>query len=599
MIRSRWAHGWLGALAAPALVIGVIACEVPSGSDPPAPNPAALVKVDGDGQRGRTGFVLPTPITVRVVDASGAPVAGSVVRWTATGPLGSVGVGTVSPLESTSDSDGRAATSWTLGVTGAHQLRATVSTPAADTAVVFTAHADPGVVVTVYTSPRELYLQPGEVDSIRVYAVDRHGASPKGVKVSWTSSDPSVATVDSAGRVRTLRTGGATITPTADGVQGSARAWVLNSIRVNQFTLGSDHACASTAGGGLACWGDNQTGALGTGSTGRTWTAGSEVSNGPAVAAAQGRTFTQVSAGNRFTCGVDGAGEAWCWGKNDDGQLGNGSTQPSAVPVRMAGGLAFRAVAAGYAHACGITTDSNLYCWGDNEFGGLGNGTTVSSPVPARVAGAVQFVSVSAGTRYTCALATDGAAYCWGDSGSGRLGTGSTAPASTPMPVTGGLRFRSLSAGWSHTCAVAVDGVAYCWGYSLYGQTGRSSPMVVLAPTSVPGIPALVSISAGTMHSCGLAADGAAYCWGNNLAGQMGTNTRASGVAPARVHATETFISLQARYNANCGLTSAGELRCWGSGPLGNPTNVLSCGVRGSPSYACRETPLPVLVDTR
>src|SRR6266404_8115973 len=220
----------------------------------------------------------------------------------------------------------------------------------------------------------------------------------------------------------------------------------------------------------------------------------------PALTAAASTplVFRQVSAGGLHTCGVTSDDLAYCWGYNNYGQLGVGTTDGpelclslgcSTRPVAVLGGLRFRQVSAGEDHTCGITTDYRAYCWGLNG-GSLGDGTMLSRSTPVPVAGQLSFRQVSAGDVHTCAVATDNRAYCWGYNGSGQLGNGTQSfdPPLTPVAVVGQLQFRQVSPGGEHTCAVTTDDRAFCWGSNRYGQLGDSTEISPrLRPTRVAG----------------------------------------------------------------------------------------------------------------
>lgn len=156
------------------------------------------------------------------------------------------------------------------------------------------------------------------------------------------------------------------------------------------------------------------------------------------VAVAGGLTFAQVSAGWDVTCAVTTTGLAHCWGYNGAGALGNGSMTNTPTPTRVSGGLTFAMVSPGHGefHSCGVTTGGAAYCWGDNDTGELGNGTTTST-TPVSVAGGLTVAQVSAGYRHTCGVTTDGAGYCWGDNYWGALGIGNHTDALSPTPVLG------------------------------------------------------------------------------------------------------------------------------------------------------------------
>jgi alpha-tubulin suppressor-like RCC1 family protein len=199
---------------------------------------------------------------------------------------------------------------------------------------------------------------------------------------------------------------------------------------------GTQHTCGVTTVGAAYCWGENSSGQLGTGTT----------TNSPTPAAvAGGLTFTTVSSADAHTCGLTPAGDAYCWGWSHYGQLGNGTTTGpdtcpiagpcSLAPIAVLGGLTFASVSAGSANTCGVTMAGAAYCWGFNAFGQLGNGTTQDSAIPVAVSGGLSFASLSVGGgTFTCGVTTAGAVYCWGDNDAGQLGTG-TSGGTSLVPV--------------------------------------------------------------------------------------------------------------------------------------------------------------------
>ncbi len=154
---------------------------------------------------------------------------------------------------------------------------------------------------------------------------------------------------------------------------------VATGLRWASITARGHYTCGVTLGESAYCWGENSAGQLGTGST---------TSSSTPVAISGGLTFSAIAPGGDHTCGLTTSGAAYCWGDNSSGQLGNGSTSSSSVPVAVSGDLSFSALATSRRHhTCGLTTSGAVYCWGDNYSGQLGNGTTTSSSVPVKVAG--------------------------------------------------------------------------------------------------------------------------------------------------------------------------------------------------------------------
>jgi alpha-tubulin suppressor-like RCC1 family protein len=222
--------------------------------------------------------------------------------------------------------------------------------------------------------------------------------------------------------------------------------------------------------------------------------------------------------------------------------LGDGTTVPRRLPVRVSGGLTFRRVFTAGLHTCGATLDSHAYCWGKNEDGQLGDGTTIQRVKPAAVAGGHRFKDVMVGAARgpswnsaSCGVTTDDRAYCWGDNVYGALGDGTTTSRSLPVAVSGGLAFAKVSEGGVHTCGVTTDNQAYCWGSNGNFQLGDGSQNDHATPTPVRG-GLFRAITTGTFHTCALALDGRAYCWGINFDGQLGIGTFDDGGAGFRPH---------------------------------------------------------------
>jgi alpha-tubulin suppressor-like RCC1 family protein len=323
--------------------------------------------------------------------------------------------------------------------------------------------------------------------------------------------------------------------------------------------VGGDQTCGlSHANGGWYCWGDNQQGGLGDGTTTNRLTP---------VAVTGGLTFATVSSGGiNFTCGLTATNAAYCWGNNWYGQLGDGTMTDSHTPVAVTtGGLTFVTVTAGLNHTCGLTADGLAYCWGRNTFGQLGVGDTTRRLTPVAVAGGLRFASLRAMSLHTCGLTGLGAAYCWGLNDSGQLGDGTQTYRYTPVAVKGGLTFVSLSDGDypTHTCGLTSGGAAYCWGYNNTGQLGDGTTTERLTPVAVVGGLLFAELSG----SCGRTDAGAAYCWGGET-----VNSLTPGLVPGGLK----FTALSLGGGHPCGL-AAGIMYCWGwngYGALGDGTTT-------------------------
>jgi len=290
-----------------------------------------------------------------------------------------------------------------------------------------------------------------------------------------------------------------------------------------------------------------------------------------------GHRFVAIAVGEVFQCALDSLRAAYCWGRNDRGNLGDGTAWPWVAkrsPSAVVGGLRWQTLSAGILHACGIATDGRAYCWGNAFRGALGNGEydgARSSPVA--VVGGLTFATVHSGAATSCALTPEGEAYCWGVNDYGILGDGEPPEpfkeSLTPSRVVGGLRFASLTVGGEQVCGIASDRRAYCWGGNRYGQLGNGTTMDTSTPTPVSGDLRWDSLSSGYFHVCGITTDGATYCWGSNNEGQFGTGTTGTASTPQLVAAAGTYVAITAGARHTCGRNAAGIAFCWGDGDYG------------------------------
>ena len=199
--------------------------------------------------------------------------------------------------------------------------------------------------------------------------------------------------------------------------------------------------------------------------------------------------FTQISAGTFHTVAIDSNGDTWAWGGNGNGQLGDGATISSNnTPVRVPGGHKFTQITVGSFHTVAIDTTGQAWAWGKNDSGQLGDGTTTDKHAPVQVAGGHKFKQIAAGVYHTVAIDTNGDAWAWGYNRYGQLGDGTTINSPVPVQVAGGHKFRQISAGDYHTVAIDDAGDAWAWGNNHHGQLGDGTtnnsliPVKVLAP---------------------------------------------------------------------------------------------------------------------
>ena len=337
--------------------------------------------------------------------------------------------------------------------------------------------------------------------------------------------------------------------------------------RASTIASGYNHACAIKFDGKAYCWGDQTSGAVGNGTTSGISTTPVAVTTTNLANA--DKNFKLITAGGHHSCGVSTTNIVYCWGRNTEGQLGNASNTDSAipVPVDVAGALAGRsilAISAGENFTCAIAsastsaggTTNQAFCWGYNAYGQLGNantGTNQNVPVAVSIATVLaskSVASIATGQNHACAIAAgnavDSAVYCWGNNASGQLGTNSTVLSNIPVAIVdsnavlGAMSATNISAGGSSTCMTASDAKVYCWGLNTNGQLGdasntqRNAAVAVSTADKLSG-KTLQALSVGPSHTCALAADDQLYCWGGTLAGAIGNGDTKSYNVPVSV----------------------------------------------------------------
>ena len=253
---------------------------------------------------------------------------------------------------------------------------------------------------------------------------------------------------------------------------------VSGGLTFSTIAAGAGHTCGVASGTFAAwCWGYNANGQLGDNST---------TDHHVPVAVSGGHTFSTISAGYEHMCGLTSAGAAYCWGSNGNGQLGDNSTTRRSVPTVVSGSLTFSSISAGSYHTCGVEADTFVaWCWGTNDYGQLGDGSTDAKSVPTLVDTNLTFSTMAAGEAHTCAIqqanvvpasvgrrsVSASAAYCWGYNELGQLGIATNADSLTPVQVARNLSYTVIGAGGGHTCGITAA-ATYCWGYNSDGQLG-------------------------------------------------------------------------------------------------------------------------------
>jgi alpha-tubulin suppressor-like RCC1 family protein len=283
--------------------------------------------------------------------------------------------------------------------------------------------------------------------------------------------------------------------------------------------------------------------------------------------------WTQLSAGD-FSLGIRANGTIWAWGANTSGRLGDNTTVAKSSPVSVVGGFSdWVQLSAGSNHSLGVRANGTAWAWGNNVNGRLGDNTTTTRSSPVSVVGGfLNWVQLSAGFSHSLGLRANGSAWAWGYNGNGRLGDNTTTSRSSPVSVVGDITdWTQLSAGTSHSLGVRANGSAWAWGLNTNGRLGDNTVTSRRSPVSVVGgFTDWVQLSGGREHSLGLRANGIAYAWGSNSSGRLGDGTTTARSSPVSViGGFSDWAQLSAGGYHSLGVRANGSAWAWGLNTFG------------------------------
>ena len=322
-----------------------------------------------------------------------------------------------------------------------------------------------------------------------------------------------------------------------------------SGVSFTQITTGYGHACALTAAGQAYCWGSNTVGELGS-----LPALSPDPVTAPRAVEQGGVSYVTIVASNGRTCALDAGGTAYCWGNNSDGSLGVGvvPTLPDLFTLYIArpravvqpSGVSFSSLAraeTSLGTMCGLTSAGQAYCWGVNNVGQIGDGTTETrlTPTPVAQPTGVAFAAVSTEGQQSCGVTASGAAYCWGRNTDGSFGNGSFGGDGAVLPPTAAATssgpWQTIRVGSQYACGLNTSGRVFCWGSG--GKLGNGSFTLSTVPVEVllPAGRVFVEVFAGNIAACALSDTDELYCWGQNMAGSVGDGTLIDRLSPVRI----------------------------------------------------------------
>lgn len=385
---------------------------------------------------------------------------------------------------------------------------------------------------------------------------------------------------------------------------------------VLSIAVGEAHTCALRSDHTVTCWGhDSKPYAVHVPSMSTTTIAT------PTPISVPGLTdVAALRAGGKHTCARKMDGTLWCWGHNESGQLGDGTTNDSASPVQVTGLSGVTLFDVGKFHSCAVGTVSGsqgLWCWGhgtqgshantvrDANLGRLGNGDLLDHATPVKVdlsaatTGGQTVKWLSTGVHHSCVAMSDNTVWCWGANSAGQLGNGMTT--STKVPVAVNLASVTIPPGAAieevacsrgngigTSCLRLSNGAVYCWGSGRYGEFGdgssitptppanRTAPTTAVSTASLGGT--FNQLVAGADNVCGRDTTGAVYCWGHGISGAMGNDSLADQPAPVTVVGASGATQLDMGHRDACIVDGSSQLYCWGNNRGFRMTNGIPTG---------------------
>lgn len=353
---------------------------------------------------------------------------------------------------------------------------------------------------------------------------------------------------------------------------GSVAALILSISLADakSITLGDFHTCALN-NSKVLCWGDNSNGQLGTEKVGAP-----QYSPTPQMVSLSSNDIpTDIVAGGSHTCALLNNGTVKCWGNNQSGQLGNGTTSNSATPIIVSQINNAKQISVGGEHSCALLNDGTIRCWGNNKNGQLGNNSKITSTTPVVVNTLTGIASIALGKAHSCAVSSVGAVLCWGDNNFGQSGGSQSG---SPIPVSIATKNNKkakavISSGASEfTCALMDDNSFQCWGWNAHSQMGGPPSTYNFYPIVVSSLGLVTDVVLGSGFICGISSTGLVKCQGANWYGYLGNGSfgKSDYATPVMVSGINSAIQIAAGSRHACAFLSDKTLKCWGLNNWGN-----------------------------
>ena len=290
--------------------------------------------------------------------------------------------------------------------------------------------------------------------------------------------------------------------------------------------------------------------------------------------------FIKIVGGDSYSLALKNDGTVWACGRNDKGQLGDGTKTDKATVVQVSGLSGITAIAGGYSHSLTLKNDGTVWAWGDNYYGQLGDGTITDKTMAVQVNGLSGITAISGGGSHSLSLKDDGTVWAWGRNDYGQLGDGTNTYKTTAVQVSGLSGIAAIAGGYSHGLALKNDGTVWAWGGNHYGQLGDGTKTNKITAVQVSGLSGVAAIAGGYSHSLALKNDGTVWAWGDNYYGQLG-----DGIQPyvgyittaVQVNGLSGITAIARGYSHSLALKNDGTVWAWGSnvyGQLGDGTVV-------------------------